>query len=45
MRSVGSVVMGASAAFFGASVGVALTAGISLIITTLLFYRLLGRKT
>ncbi|HEX2229356.1 MAG TPA: MFS transporter [Candidatus Binatia bacterium] len=45
MRSVGSVVMGASAAFFGASVGVALTAGISLIITTLLFYRLLGRKS
>jgi MFS family permease len=45
MRSVGSVVMGASAAFFGAAGGVALTAGISLIITTLLFYRLLGRKT
>jgi MFS family permease len=45
MRSVGSVVMGASATLFGASLGVALTAGISLIITTTLFYRLLGRKT
>jgi MFS family permease len=45
MRSVGSVVMGASATIFGASLGVALTAGVSLIITTMLFYRLLGRKT
>lgn len=44
MRSVGSVVMGASATFFGASLGVAITAGISLIITTMLFHRLLGRK-
>ncbi len=44
MRSVGSVVMGASATLFGASLGLALTAGISLIITTVLFYRLLGRK-
>ncbi len=45
MRSVGSVVLGAFATVFGAALGVALTAGISLIITTLLFYRLLGRKT
>jgi MFS family permease len=44
MRSVGSVVMGAAATIFGASLGLALTAGISLIITTMLFYRLLGRK-
>jgi MFS family permease len=44
MRSVGSVVMGASATIFGASLGLAFTAGISLIITTMLFYRLLGRK-
>ena len=45
MRSVGSVVVGASATIFGASLGLALTAGISLLITTVLFYRLLGRKT
>jgi MFS family permease len=44
MRSVGSVVMGAFATIFGASVGLSLTAGISLVITTMLFYRLLGRK-
>jgi MFS family permease len=44
MRSVGSVVMGASATIFGAATGIALTAAISLVITTLLFYRLLGRK-
>jgi len=45
MRSVGSIAMGAFATIFGASLGVALTAGVSLIITTTLFYRLLGRKT
>jgi hypothetical protein len=44
MRSVGSVVMGASAAIFGASLGIALTAAVSLIITTALFYRLLGKR-
>jgi MFS family permease len=44
MRSVGSVVMGAFATIFGASLGIALTAGLSLIVTTTLFYRLLGRK-
>ncbi len=44
MRSVGSVVMGAAATIFGASLGLAFTAVISLIITTTLFYRLLGRK-
>jgi MFS family permease len=44
MRSLGSVVMGAFATVFGASLGIALTAVVSLIITTTLFYRLLGRK-
>jgi MFS family permease len=44
MRSVGSVVMGVFATIFGASLGIALTAGLSLIVTTTLFYRLLGRK-
>jgi hypothetical protein len=44
MRSVGSVVMGAFATIFGASIGLSLTAGISLAITTVIFYRLLGRK-
>lgn len=43
MRSVGSVVMGAFATIFGASLGIALTAAVSLIITTTLFYRLLGK--
>ena len=45
MRSVGSVVLGAFATLFGASLGLALTAGVSLVIATTLFYRLLGRKT
>jgi MFS family permease len=40
MRSVGSVVMGAFASLFGASLGIALTAALSLIVTTTLFYRL-----
>jgi MFS family permease len=44
MRSVGSIVMGASATVFGASLGLTLTAGVSLMLTTLLFYRLLARK-
>ena len=45
MRSLGSIVMGAFATIFGASLGIALTAAFSLIITTTLFYRLLGKKT
>lgn len=45
MRAVGSVVMGASATLFGAPVGLSITAGISLLITTVLFYKLLGKKT
>ena len=45
MRSLGSLVLGASASIFGAPLGIALTAGISLMITTPLFYRLLGRKS
>ena len=43
MRSVGSIVLGASATAFGAPMGLALTAGVSLIVTTTLFYRLLGK--
>lgn len=44
MRSIGSVVIGASATVFGASLGLAFTAGISLIVTTTIFYRLVGKK-
>ena len=44
MRSVGSVVMGAFAAIFGVSIGIALTAALSLIVTTTLFYRLRATK-
>jgi predicted MFS family arabinose efflux permease len=44
MRSLGSVVLGAFATIFGASLGLALTAGLSLIVTTTLFYRLLGKR-
>ena len=44
MRSIGSIVLGAAATLLGASLGIALTAGTSLIITTALFYRLLGRR-
>jgi predicted MFS family arabinose efflux permease len=44
MRSVGSVVLGACATVLGAPLGLALTAATSLIITTMLFYRLLARK-
>ena len=44
MRSIGSIVLGASATLFGASLGLALTAAVSLIVTTALFYRLLGKK-
>ena len=44
MRSLGSVVLGAFATIFGASLGLALTAGVSLIVTTTLFYRLLVKR-
>jgi predicted MFS family arabinose efflux permease len=44
MRSIGSIVLGAAATIFGASLGLALTAVASLIITTTLFYRLLGKR-
>jgi predicted MFS family arabinose efflux permease len=44
MRSVGSVLMGTFASIFGASLGIALTAGLSLIVTTTLFYRLHGTR-
>jgi hypothetical protein len=45
MRAIGSIVMGASASLFGAPIGLAITAGISLFITTMFFYRLSGNKT
>jgi predicted MFS family arabinose efflux permease len=45
MRSIGSIVLGTAATLLGAPVGLALTAGASLMITTTIFYRLLGRKT
>jgi predicted MFS family arabinose efflux permease len=44
MRSLGSVVLGVFATIFGASLGLALTAGVSLIVTTTLFYRLLAKR-
>jgi MFS transporter, DHA1 family, staphyloferrin A biosynthesis exporter len=44
MRSMGSIVMGALASIFGISLGVALSAAVSMIVTTTLFYRLRGRK-
>jgi len=44
MRSIGSIVLGAAATLFGASLGIALTAAISLVVTTTLFYRLLGKR-
>lgn len=44
MRSVGSIVLGAAATWFGADLGLALTAGASLIVTTVIFYRLLGKR-
>jgi MFS family permease len=44
MRSIGSIVLGASATFFGAPVGLAFTAAVSLIVTTTLFYRLRVRS-
>jgi predicted MFS family arabinose efflux permease len=44
MRSIGSIVLGAAATLFGASLGIALTAAASLIVTTTLFYRLLGKS-
>jgi MFS family permease len=44
MRSIGSIVLGASATFFGASLGLALAAAVSLIVTTTIFYRLLGKR-
>ena len=44
MRSIGSIVFGAAATLFGASLGIALTAARTLIITSALFYRLLGKR-
>ena len=44
MRSVGSLVMGIFASFFGADVGLALTSAVSLCLTSTLFYYLLRPK-
>ncbi len=45
MRSVGSLVMGFFASFFGADMGLALTSGVSLLLTSSLFRYLLRPKT
>lgn len=44
MRSVGSLVIGIFASFFGAALGLALTSVVSLAITSALFYRLLRAR-
>jgi predicted MFS family arabinose efflux permease len=44
MRSVGSLVMGIFASFFGADLGLALTSVVSLFLTSTLFYYLLPQK-
>ena len=44
MRSVGSLVMGIFASLFGAALGLALTSVVSLTLTSILFYRLLGAQ-
>jgi len=41
MRSVGSLVMGVFATIFGAALGLALTSGVSLALTSVIFYRFL----
>jgi predicted MFS family arabinose efflux permease len=44
MRSIGALVLGASATMFGAPLGLSLAAAVSLIMTTTIFYRLLGKR-
>jgi MFS family permease len=44
MRSVGSLVMGIFASFFGAGLGLALTSAVSLLLTSTLFHYLLRSK-
>lgn len=44
MRSIGAIVLGSLATMFGAPLGLALASGVSLILTTTIFYRLLGRR-
>jgi hypothetical protein len=44
MRSVGSLVMGIFASFFGADLGLALTSVVSLFLTSTLFYYFLPQK-
>jgi predicted MFS family arabinose efflux permease len=45
MRSVGSMVMGTFATVFGAALGLSLCAVLSIALTTMTFYRFLGRPT
>jgi predicted MFS family arabinose efflux permease len=45
MRSLGSVVMGAFVSAFGAALGLAFTSSVSLALTALTFWRLLGLST
>lgn len=42
MRSVGSMVIGIVATLFGAALGLALTSVVSLTLTSVIFFRLLG---
>jgi len=44
MRSLGSMVMGGFVSAFGAAYGLALTSLASIILTTVTFWRLLGRR-
>jgi len=44
MRSIGSIFLGTAATLLGAPLGLAVTASASLMITTTIFYRLLGKR-
>jgi len=44
MRSIGSIILGTAATLLGAPLGLAVTASASLMITTTIFYRLLGKR-
>jgi hypothetical protein len=45
MRSVGSMIMGTSATIFGAALGLSLCSIVSIVLTAVTFYRLLGNAT
>ena len=44
MRSIGSIVIGLFATFFGAAFGLAVTSTVSLALTSALFYYFLGSR-